>query len=85
MQLAKVRVDGAEFFLSADQSAAQLQVLIVAAVRAGGDFVTFNTVGRGPIQVLCTPGIPVRFETVDRTDEEVGDWQSDPPSFDIDY
>ncbi len=85
MQITKVRVDGAEFFLPEDQVPKGLQSKIVSAVRAGGDFVTFNTLGRGPIRVLCASGIPIRFETVERSDEEIGDRQTDLSSFDFDY
>ncbi|WP_150308277.1 hypothetical protein [Planctomonas psychrotolerans] len=84
MRLHKVRVDGQEFFLSEVQEIDDLKELIVAAVRQGGDFVTFHTVGRGPISVLCTPGIPVRIEVVERSEAEVDGWSAAPPSFDID-
>jgi hypothetical protein len=84
MKLQKVRVDGSEFFLDAEQDVSELKAIIVEGVRAGGAFVEFMTVGRGPIAVLVSPGIPVRFEVVERSEIEVDGWLTDPPPFDID-
>ncbi|HEY8591095.1 MAG TPA: hypothetical protein VIL55_16230 [Naasia sp.] len=56
----------------------------MAAVRAGGDFVSFDTHGHGQVSVLMTASFPVRFEAVERTEEEVSGWEDAPPPVDID-
>ncbi|PPF79065.1 hypothetical protein C5B96_13560 [Subtercola sp. Z020] len=82
MQIIKARVDGQIFLLRAGTDIAALKSSIVAAVRHGADFVDFDTAGRGLISVLITPTIPVRFEIVERSQEQVDDWQENPPSID---
>ena len=83
MMITQLRIDGQVFFLTAETDRLALKSEIVAAVRSGADFVTFNTHGHGEVDVLMTPHIPVRFETVERTEQEVDSWESDPPSADV--
>ncbi len=53
-------------------------------MRAGGGFVTFQTVGRAAISVLIAPGLPVRFEVLDSPEEQVASWQENPPRIEVD-
>lgn len=75
----KVRVDGQMFILDPDQDVEQLQREILDAIRAGGKFVNFNTVGRATISVLITAGIAVRFEVIDTPDGQLDQWEKRPP------
>ncbi|MCU1482912.1 MAG: hypothetical protein JWQ19_3698 [Subtercola sp.] len=71
MQINKVHVDGQTFILTAAQGVADLKQQILAALQPGAGFVEFTTVGRGLVSILITPHLPVRFETVDRTEEQI--------------
>lgn len=79
MKVNKVRVDGQMFILDPDQDVEQLQREILDAIRAGGKFVNFNTVGRATISVLITAGIAVRFEVIDTPDGQLDQWEKRPP------
>lgn len=80
MKVSKVRVDGQMFILQPEADVDALQTQIVDAVRGGGGFVTFDTVGRLAISVLISPGIPVRFEVMEQPEEVVAEWEENPPS-----
>lgn len=82
MNIIQARIDGQRFFLSEDHDLTALKQQIVTAVREGADFVEFESIGRGSISVLITPTIPVRFETISRTDEQVDEWEHNPPPID---
>jgi hypothetical protein len=82
MQIVKARVDGQMFILAAGHDIAVLKTSIVTAARDGADFVEFDTVGHGLVSVLITSTIPVRFETIDRTEEQMEQWAENPPSID---
>ena len=82
--ITKLRLDGQYFFLTDDTDQAQLEQEMVAAVRAGGEFVRFDTHGHGRVSLLMTAHFPVRFESVERTEEEVSGWDDEPPPVDID-
>ncbi|GAA1002171.1 hypothetical protein [Subtercola frigoramans] len=90
MQIHKVHVDGQTFILTAGQDVSALKDSIVGALKDGAGFVEFETVGRGIVAVLITPNLPVRFETVERTVDQVSAWEEHPPmiedsqSFDFD-
>jgi hypothetical protein len=56
--------------------------MIVAAVREGSDFVELATVGHGTISLLVTPNLPVRFETIQRTEKQLVELEEDPPPID---
>jgi hypothetical protein len=80
VQIVRVRVDGQMFILDPDQDAAELQRQIIEAVQQGAGFVGFRTVGRSTISVLISPGIGVRFETLERSEEQLREWEENPPS-----
>lgn len=90
MHIHKVHIDGQTFILTAGQDVSALKVGILAALKTGAGFVEFETVGRGIVAVLVTPNLPVRFETIERTEEQVTAWEEHPPiiedsqNFDID-
>jgi hypothetical protein len=84
VKVTKVRIDGQVFFLTPTQDIADLKRQIVAASRGGSDFVEFDTMGHGNVAVLITPTESARFQTVERSDEEVAAWEAEPPPFDID-
>lgn len=84
MKVSKVRVDGQMYILQPDSDVGALEREIVTAVRAGGGFVTFHTVGRAAISVLITPGLPVRFEVLESPEEQVASWQENPPRIEVD-
>jgi carotenoid cleavage dioxygenase-like enzyme len=84
MLITKLRIDGQVFFLPEDTDIPVLKQLIVAAVRTGAEFVEFDTHGHGSVSVLMTQQIPVRFEVVDRTEDEVASWVDVPPAFEYD-
>jgi hypothetical protein len=79
-----MRLDDQFFFLTEDIDQIQLEHDIIAAVRAGGDFVRFDTLGHGHVSVLITAHFPVRFETVERSEDEVAAWEAAPPPLDVD-
>jgi hypothetical protein len=78
----KVRFDGQTFLLAPDQDVNETKEAIVAAVRGGSDFVDFRTVGHGTISLLMTPTVPVRFEVIERSAEELERFEIDPPPID---
>jgi hypothetical protein len=82
--ISKLRVDGQMFILEPGQDVAGLEQEILEAVRSGAGFVRFETVGRGLVSVLITPKIGVRFESLERTEQEIAEWELDPPPIDID-
>ena len=58
-----------------------LKAKIVTACQGGkAAFVDFESVGRGLISVLMTPNLPVRFETIERSEEQMREWESVPPA-----
>ncbi|RIJ51238.1 hypothetical protein DZG00_09690 [Clavibacter lycopersici] len=65
-----IRIDGHPFQLADGQDVADLKSRIVAAVTGGSRFVDFATVGQGEVSVLMTPRSAVRFEVLDRTEDE---------------
>lgn len=82
MLVNKVRFDGQTFLLEPDQDVDETKAAIVAAVREGSDFVDFRTIGHGTISLLVTPSVPVRFEVIERTEEQLERLELDPPPFD---
>jgi hypothetical protein len=81
MKINKVHVDGQTFVLAADEDVAGLKAQIISACQGGKSaFVDFESVGRGLISVLITPNLPVRFETFERSEEQMREWESAPPS-----
>ena len=82
MLVNKVRFDGQTFLLEPDQDVDETKAAIVAAVREGSDFVDFRTIGHGTISLLVTPSVPVRFEVIERTEEQIERLELDPPPFD---
>lgn len=84
MLVTKLRVDGQIYYLPDTTDIHELKERIVTSVREGAAFVDFDTHGHGQVSVLMTPQIPVRFEVVERSQEEVDDWTDAPPSTDLD-
>ena len=82
MRVIKVRFDGQTFLLDPAQDVSDTKQAIVAAARTGSDFVDFRTVGHGTISLLVTPNLPVRFETIERTEAEIERIEADPPPID---
>jgi hypothetical protein len=80
MKINKVHVDGQSFILAAEEDVPALKALILTSLQGSGSaFVDFESVGRGLISVLITPSLPVRFEVIDRTEDQMKDWESNPP------
>jgi hypothetical protein len=84
MLINKVRFHGQTFLLAPDQDVDELKAAIVTAVREGSDFVDFSTVGHGTISLLVTSSLPVRFQVIDRTEEQLQILEAEPPPFDED-
>jgi hypothetical protein len=82
MLITKVSFDGQTFLLNADQDLAETKKAIVSAVRDGSDFVDFRTIGHGTISLLVTPHVPVRIQTIDRTEEQINRMEEEPPPID---
>jgi len=82
MRITKVRFDGQAFLLDPAYDVAATKSRIVTAAREGADFVDFETVGHGTISLLITPNLPIRFETIERTEEELAQIEADPPPLD---
>jgi hypothetical protein len=82
--ITKLRIEGQYFFLAEDADQEQLEREMVTAIRAGGDFVRFETHGHGRVSVLMTVHFSVRFEVTERTEDEIAGWVGTPPSMDID-
>lgn len=82
MRVNKVRFDGQTFLLDSGQDLDGTKEAIVAAMRDGAGFVDFRTVGHGTISLLVAPGVPVRFEVLDKSQEEIDRYQTDPPPLD---
>ena len=83
MKVTKVRFDGQVFLLEPNQDVSAKMREIVAAARQGSDFVEFHTVGHGVISLLITPNLPIRFETIERTESELEKIEADPPPLDV--
>jgi hypothetical protein len=83
VKVIKARIDGQVFILSPDQDFEALRGSIITAIRAGSDFVEFQTVGRENIFVLVTPNLPVRFEIIERSEDQMDEWEHNPPPIDI--
>jgi hypothetical protein len=71
------------FLLEPDQDLERLQEQILEAVGQGAGFVRFESVGRGSITVLVTPLIRIRFESLERSPEQIEAWELDPPRIDV--
>ena len=84
MKVNKVRFDGQTFLLDPDQDLGETKRAIVAAAREGSDFVDFKVLGHGTISLLVTPNLPVRFEVLERSEEEIERFEADPPALDED-
>jgi hypothetical protein len=83
MKIIKLRIDGQFFYLESDQNVPALKRELVAAVTTGARFVDFTAIGHGEISVLMTPVLGARFEVQDRTEEQVAEWEENPPVIDF--
>lgn len=79
MKINKIHIDGQTFLLDTGEDVEDLKTRIVAAASGGAAFVDFETVGRGVISALITPSMGVRFEVIDRTRDQMLDWETNPP------
>lgn len=84
MRVSKVRFDGQMFLLDPEQNVDDTKTAIVTAVREGSDFVDFATIGHGTISLLVTPNLPIRFEVIERSEEELEELEAHPPPLDGD-
>jgi hypothetical protein len=82
MLINKLRIDSQVFYLSPDEDIAALKQQILDAARGVADFVVFTPVGHGLVSVLVTPHTPVRFEEQERSEDELHEWENDPPRTD---
>jgi hypothetical protein len=75
MQRHSVDVAGTNFFLAQGRDVTETKDAVVAAIRAGGDLVTFVVYGNVEVSVLVTPGVPVIFrsEEVEVDERDTGD------------
>ncbi len=85
MDIHTVRVDGQMFVLKPGTDVGRLRDEIVDAARQGAGFVELETVGRSTINVMITPHVGVRFETIQKLESDVDDWEANPPPVDFDY
>lgn len=85
MKVVKVRFDGQTFLLDPEQDVEATKAAIVTAAREKADFVDFRTIGHGTISLLVTAQLPVRFEVIERTEEEIEQIEADPPPIDRPY
>lgn len=79
MRITKLRIDGQFFYLDEDQDTEALKREIVAAVSAGPRFIDFAAIGHGEVSVLMTAAIGARFEVLERTQDEIDEWNQNPP------
>ncbi len=82
MDVTKVRFDEQMFLLDPTSDVDETKQAIVLAARDGSDFVDFHTVGHGTISLLVTPNLAVRFEVIEKTEEELEQLEADPPPLD---
>jgi hypothetical protein len=71
MSTTEVHVSGQMFILSSNSVVEALKNEVVMAVRGGGSFVDFDTVGHGIMSMLITTMIPVRFQTIEGPQDQV--------------
>jgi hypothetical protein len=83
MKVIKLRIDGQFFYLENDQDTEAIKRDIIAAVTTGARFVDFTAIGHGKISVLATPAFGARFEIQERTEEQVAEWEENPPVIDF--
>jgi len=83
MKIVKLRIDGQQFFLAEGSDAEALKQHILDAARGVAEFVDFQPVGHGVVSVLMTPQTPVRFEVEERSEEQLNEWASEPPTSDV--
>lgn len=84
MEITKLRIDGQFFYLEADQDTDVLKREIIAAVTTGPRFIDFTAIGHGKVSVLMMAELGARFETQERTAEELAEWAENPPIIDFD-
>jgi hypothetical protein len=82
VKIDKLRIDGQMFILEPQNDVAALKTQIVDAVRDGARFIDFTTVGHRQVSVLVTAHIPVRFEIIEKSEEQYDQWEKHPPSYD---
>jgi hypothetical protein len=85
VHITKLRIDGQFFLLEDDQDIAALKKEIVDAANGRARFIEFTSVGHGQVSVLMNPTFPARFEVQERTEEEMAEWERNPPSIDVDF
>jgi hypothetical protein len=83
VQITKLRIDSQMYYLDSGQDIPRLKTEIVAAATAGAAFLDFTAVGHGEVSVLMTPRLSARFEVQEHTDQEVAEWEENPPIIDM--
>jgi hypothetical protein len=83
MRVAKLRIDGQEFYLPPEVDVAALREQLLAAVTGRPAFVEFRSVGRGEVSVLVTQQVPIRFEIEERSEAQMDEWDADPASIGV--
>ncbi len=68
----RLTVDGRDYFLP--EPVTELKEQILAAIRAGGGYVTVPPLRGGPgIDILFSPGLPVTWTTLEIGDGDTGE------------
>jgi hypothetical protein len=83
MRITKLRIDGQVFHLPSETDVPALQQQILEAAAGPPAFVTFQPVGHGELSVLVTAHFAVRFETEEISEEQLREWDEEPPVIDL--
>lgn len=82
MRVTKLRIDGQFFYLDHEQNIPALKAEILESAIKGPRFIDFTAIGHGEVSVLMMPSLGARFEIQDRTEEELAEWDENPPIID---
>jgi hypothetical protein len=72
---ARLNVEGREYALPADETAASIMRRITEQVRAGGGFVEVVTSAPRTLHILVSPGMSLSIEVVDEDDEPIRSYE----------
>jgi hypothetical protein len=82
MLINKLRIDSQMFYLEPDEDIEALKKQILETARGVADFIVFRPIGLGAVSVLMTPHTPVRFEEQEHSQEDLQEWEHEPPQVD---
>jgi hypothetical protein len=82
MLVNKLRIDSQMFYLEPDEDIEALKRQVLETARGAADFIVFRPIGLGTVSVLMTPHTPVRFEEQEHTQDELQEWEQEPPRTD---